>query len=122
MLKKISTQQLRVGMFIHEVCGSWMDHPFWRGSFKVSDARQIAQLSGVSEVIIDISKGLDVEDARVEVVDDVEVGSEQDRAEPSPEADPDDAPSVQRAARDRGLLAALMPRRVAPELTVVDDF
>lgn len=98
MLKKISTQQLRVGMFIHEVCGSWMDHPFWRGSFKVSDARQIAQLSGVSEVIIDISKGLDVEDARVEVVDDVEVGSEQDRAEPSPEADPDDAPSVQQCS------------------------
>ncbi len=98
MLKKISTQQLRVGMFIHEVCGSWMDHPFWRGSFKVSDARQIAQLSGVSEVIIDISKGLDVEDARVEVVDDVEVGSEQDRAEPSPEADPDDAPPVQQCS------------------------
>ncbi|WP_374257107.1 HD-GYP domain-containing protein [Aquabacterium sp.] len=98
MLKKISTQQLRVGMFIHEVCGSWMDHPFWRGSFKVSDARQIAQLSGVSEVIIDISKGLDVEDARVEVVDDVEVGSDQDRAEPSPEADPDDAPSVQQCS------------------------
>ena len=98
MLKKISTQQLRVGMFIHEVCGSWMDHPFWRGSFKVSDARQIAQLSGVSEVIIDISKGLDVEDARVDVVDDVEVGSDQDRAEPSPEADPDDAPSVQQCS------------------------
>lgn len=98
MLKKISTQQLRVGMFIHEVCGSWMDHPFWRGSFKVSDARQIAQLSGVSEVIIDISKGLDVEDARVEVVDDVEVGSDQDRAEPSPEADPEDAPSVQQCS------------------------
>ena len=98
MLKKISTQQLRVGMFIHEVCGSWMDHPFWRGSFKVSDARQIAQLSGVSEVIIDISKGLDVEDPRVEVVDDVEVGSDQDRAEPSPEADPDDAPSVQQCS------------------------
>ena len=98
MLKKISTQQLRVGMFIHEVCGSWMDHPFWRGSFKVSDARQIAQLSGVSEVIIDISKGLDVEDARVEVVDDVEVGSDQDRAEPSPEADPDDAPPVQQCS------------------------
>ncbi|MFZ4550299.1 MAG: HD-GYP domain-containing protein [Aquabacterium sp.] len=98
MLKKISTQQLRVGMFIHEVCGSWMDHPFWRGSFKVSDARQIAQLSGVSEVIIDISKGLDVEDPRVEVVDDVEVGSGQDRAEPSPEADLDDAPAVQQCS------------------------
>ena len=34
----------------------------------------------------------------------------------------DDAPSLQRAARDRGQVAALMPRRIAPEVTVLDDF
>lgn len=76
MLKKISTRQLRVGMFIHEVCGSWMDHPFWRASFKLTEARQIAQLAEVREVVIDTSKGLDVEvsmDAQIEVLDDVEL-------------------------------------------------
>ncbi|HFB66397.1 MAG TPA: DUF3391 domain-containing protein, partial [Aeromonadales bacterium] len=27
MLKKISTNQLKLGMFIHELHCSWMDHP-----------------------------------------------------------------------------------------------
>ncbi|MGC4061881.1 MAG: HD-GYP domain-containing protein [Aquabacterium sp.] len=78
MLRKIPTHQLRVGMFVHEVCGSWMDHPFWRASFKLSDARQLRQLAMVKEVIIDTAKGLDVDappSAAVEVLDDFEVNT-----------------------------------------------
>ena len=76
MLRKIPTHQLRVGMFVQEVCGSWLSHPFWRAAFKVSDARQIAQLvAAVQEVVIDTDKGLDVAppEGQTTFLDDVEV-------------------------------------------------
>lgn len=63
MLKKINIQDVRLGMCIHEICGSWMDHPFWKRSFTLSDATDFNTLvhCGVEEVWIDTSKGLDVE-------------------------------------------------------------
>lgn len=62
MLKKIGVEHLRVGMHLHEFCGSWMDHPFWRTRFLVTKERDIelARTSGVREVWIDVSKGEDV--------------------------------------------------------------
>ena len=77
MLRKIPTQQLRVGMHIHEVCGSWFAHSFWRSSFRLNDARQLAELRAVSHVVIDTAKGLDIEaaGAPTTLMDDVEVGS-----------------------------------------------
>ena len=76
MLKNIPTRQLRIGMHIHEVCGSWLDHPFWRRGFALKDARQLAQLqASVSEVVIDTARGLDVQaDEPAQAwVDDVEL-------------------------------------------------
>lgn len=68
MLRKVSSAQLRVGMFVHEVPGSWLSHPFWRGSFKLADVRQLAQLrAAVDQVVIDTGKGLDIEVAATEV-------------------------------------------------------
>lgn len=63
MLKRIRVEHLRVGMFLDHFCCSWLDHPFWRTRFSISDAQEIAQIreSVVSEVWIDVSKGLDVE-------------------------------------------------------------
>ena len=79
MLRKISTQQLRVGMYVHEVCGSWLAHPFWRSSFRVEHAKQVAQLLAVSHVVIDTARGLDVsassDDAAL--MDDIEVPAEE---------------------------------------------
>ncbi len=65
MLKKISINQLRKDMFIHEFCGSWIDHPFWKKSFLVSTEEdfQSIQTSKITELIIDTSKGVDVLDA-----------------------------------------------------------
>lgn len=62
MLKRIPAAELRTGMFLHELCGSWMDHPFWRTAFKISDPKDIRRVveSGVREVWIDTSKGRDV--------------------------------------------------------------
>jgi HD-GYP domain-containing protein (c-di-GMP phosphodiesterase class II) len=61
MLKKISTDQLRCGMHVHEVCGSWVDHPFWKSSFLLKTEAQLLQLrKSVKQVVIDTSKGLDL--------------------------------------------------------------
>jgi HD-GYP domain-containing protein (c-di-GMP phosphodiesterase class II) len=49
-------------MFLQELSGSWMDHPFWRNKFVIDDPNDIHEIvkSGIKEVVIDISKGLDV--------------------------------------------------------------
>ncbi len=49
-------------MFVQELCGSWMDHPFWRSRIKLDDLAVLKQIqdSPVKEVVIDLSKGLDV--------------------------------------------------------------
>ena len=62
MLKKISVQQLTVGMHLKEFCGSWMEHPFWRTGFVIEDPADIKSIlaSSIKEVWIDCSKGKDV--------------------------------------------------------------
>jgi len=62
MLKKIPIDQLRLGMHVHEVCGSWMDHPFWKSSFRLKSEEQLQQLqkSAVRHVVIDTVKGDDL--------------------------------------------------------------
>jgi putative nucleotidyltransferase with HDIG domain len=64
VLIRIHVKQLRLGMFIHELCGSWMDHPFWRGAFLLEDPHDLKTLlaTGLKEVWIDDAKGLGVED------------------------------------------------------------
>ncbi|HEX4325407.1 MAG TPA: HD-GYP domain-containing protein [Burkholderiales bacterium] len=61
-LKKIAVADLRAGMYLSKLCGSWMQHPFWRTSFVLQDAAQIKSLldSGIEEVWIDTARGLDV--------------------------------------------------------------
>lgn len=62
MLKKIKVEQLTLGMHLKEFCGSWMEHPFWRTGFVVTDPQDIKTIlaSSIREVWIDSSKGLDV--------------------------------------------------------------
>ena len=62
MLKKINVEHLRVGMHLHAFCGSWMDHPFWRNKFVITDEKDVALIleSSIKEVWIDAAKGLDV--------------------------------------------------------------
>lgn len=62
MLKQILVSDLRLDMFIQELCGSWMEHPFWRKSFKITDPEDLKRIqeSSVREVWIDTAKGLDV--------------------------------------------------------------
>ncbi|MCB5207162.1 HD-GYP domain-containing protein [Methylovorus mays] len=62
MLKRIAVTQVRLGMYIQELGGSWIDHPFWRKSFKLEDPAMLKtlQASPVKDLVIDVSKGLDV--------------------------------------------------------------
>lgn len=90
MLRKIPTDSLRVGMHVHEVCGSWLEHPFWRGSFKVTDEDQIRQLGAIREVIIDTDKGRDVD---MKVVHDIELPSTDFSDLPEPVFTPPSPPS-----------------------------
>lgn len=63
MLIRIHVQQLRLGMYIHELCGSWMDHPFWRGAFLLDKPHDLQTIlaTGIKEVWIDDAKGLGIE-------------------------------------------------------------
>ena len=62
MLKRIKVEDVQLGMHIKEFCGSWVDHPFWRGQFVITDPKDLEKikLSAVREVMIDTGKGLDV--------------------------------------------------------------
>jgi HD-GYP domain-containing protein (c-di-GMP phosphodiesterase class II) len=62
MLKKISVDQLTLGMHLKEFCGSWMDHPFWRTGFVISSEKDLLAIraSAIKEVWIDSAKGADV--------------------------------------------------------------
>lgn len=62
MLKKIPIQQLRLGMHLHALEGSWLDHPFWKTKFVLRDQGDLDKVmaSGVQACWIDNSKGLDV--------------------------------------------------------------
>ena len=64
MRKKISVSELRLGMFIDKLDGNWLQHPFWKTSFKLDNPKNITALkeSAVTHLWIDTSKGLDVED------------------------------------------------------------
>jgi putative nucleotidyltransferase with HDIG domain len=62
MLKKIDVNQLRTGMYIHELCCAWLDTPFWQKSFKLEDTASLdkVRVCGIREAWIDTGKGLDV--------------------------------------------------------------
>lgn len=62
MFKRISVQHLSTGMYIYEMCGSWISHPFWRRAFLLSDPADLQRLrhSSVAEVWIDPRRGLDI--------------------------------------------------------------
>ncbi|MFT3967640.1 MAG: HD-GYP domain-containing protein [Sphingobium sp.] len=63
MLKRIRAEDVTLGMFLHKLEGSWLSHGFWKRRFLLEDERQLADLraSAVEWVLIDVSRGRDVE-------------------------------------------------------------
>lgn len=65
MLKRIAVTDLQLGMFICEFCGSWMEHPFWKTKFLLSEESDLEAIKngGIKELWIDVNKGADVDGA-----------------------------------------------------------
>jgi len=61
VLKKVFVADLSVGMYIQELCGPWIDHPFWKRSFLLEDEQTLAKVrdSSITHVWIDPAKGID---------------------------------------------------------------
>ena len=98
MLKRIPTESLRVGMYVQEFCGPWIDHPFWRERFVIADEADLQTImdSPIREVVIDASKGLDVDP--------------QAPVRPDRPAPPPPAPKEKTAAAPAGAPRALDPK------------
>ena len=116
MIKRIAVTQLRLGMHVHEFCGSWMDHPFWRSKFtlrKQSDLQRILD-GGVKDLWIDTAKGADV----VGGIDRAQVDATVERALISAAS-----ATVGRAARaqtgDEYDRAATIVRRTVPRISAL---
>lgn len=62
MLKKVTSAEVCLGMYIHGFEGSWIDHPFWKARFLLQEPRDLRKIqdSAVSAVWIDVAKGLDL--------------------------------------------------------------
>lgn len=65
MLKQVPVSQLRVGMYVQELGGSFLDHSFWRSRFLISSEGKLRRLqkSRLEWVLIDTARGIDVQDA-----------------------------------------------------------
>jgi HD-GYP domain-containing protein (c-di-GMP phosphodiesterase class II) len=61
MRKRIGVQHLTLGMHIAGFCAPWMEHPFWRNHFVLTDPQDLARVraSSVQALWIDTDKGLD---------------------------------------------------------------
>jgi putative nucleotidyltransferase with HDIG domain len=66
MIKKIRTDQLEPGMYIHDLNCGWLEHSFISNTFHVRDQATVDKIVeiGIRELYIDTLKGTDVGDAR----------------------------------------------------------
>src|SRR5574343_1470208 len=66
MIKQIRTEQLKPGMFIHDLNCGWLDHPFVSNTFAVRDQATVDKIIslGIRELYIDTLKGADVWEAK----------------------------------------------------------
>ena len=62
MIKKITIDQVRQGMYVHALGGSWLNNPFWAPSFALDSHELVHKLKncGVKDLQIDLTKGIDV--------------------------------------------------------------
>jgi putative nucleotidyltransferase with HDIG domain len=57
-LLRVPVGELRLGMYVHKLGGSWFKHPFLRGSFLLTDAQDLGAIKacGIDSVWIDASQ------------------------------------------------------------------
>lgn len=61
MIKRISVDKVRQGMFVYDMEGDWESHPYLSTRFVIDSAYKLQQIiqSGIKEIYIDTSLGLD---------------------------------------------------------------
>lgn len=91
-LKKIAVDQVALGMFLRALDGPWLDHPFWKTSFVLTDPADLARLrqSKVRAVWIDTDRGADVGPTAASSSD----ATPDDRPLPAEAAAPDQGPEL----------------------------
>ena len=74
MIKEITPKQLLVGMFIHKLHCSWIDHPFMKNRFMIESEADMNKLikAKIKLISIDTSKGVDVAPPEIEATDETE--------------------------------------------------
>lgn len=63
MLRRIKPGQVRLGMFIEVIEGTWPDQPFWRSRFLLDRQKDVETLktSGVEALVINTDEGKDID-------------------------------------------------------------
>ena len=97
MIKKVLVSQLCVGMYVHDLGGSFLDHSFWRSRFLIQNERKLKKLQGsrLEWVLIDTSRGVGepAAPAAAPAPDAAAVGAAADAgATPAPASTPASAP------------------------------
>ena len=64
MRKKIKVSDLRIGMYLDKLDGTWLQHPFWKTAFNLIEIKDLKAIQecGIKYLWIDTAKGLDVEE------------------------------------------------------------
>jgi len=59
MLRKVPLEEVRLGMFVHAMEGSWLQHPFWRRRFLLDSEDDLRRLldSDIPGIVIDDERG-----------------------------------------------------------------
>ncbi|MFZ6749722.1 HD-GYP domain-containing protein [Undibacterium sp. Ren11W] len=118
MLKKIKVKQLRLGMFIQELCGSWMASPFWQKSFLLDTQGALDKIlkTSITEVVIDTAKGVDV---LAEVVVEVPAAPIAEAAIAELESEPEPIADVAVAYKD--IVVVSMDDELGRAASIVDN-
>ena len=68
MIKRVATDQLKPGMYIHDLNCGWLSHPFVLNQFKIGLQEEIEKIAGfgIKEVYIDTELGIDVPGAQTQ--------------------------------------------------------
>jgi HD-GYP domain-containing protein (c-di-GMP phosphodiesterase class II) len=65
LIKKITVERLKPGLFVHDFNSGWLHHPFLRNQIKIETDEDVEKILKyqIREVYIDTDKGLDIDDA-----------------------------------------------------------
>ncbi|MEZ5741028.1 MAG: HD-GYP domain-containing protein [Burkholderiaceae bacterium] len=93
--KRIAVSQVRCGMYIQRLDGSWLHHPFWRKSFALQDEADLKTLreSGITHVWIDLDRGDDVQPPPAEATPQIAQDEVDEVVEEAPDAEAPTGPA-----------------------------